>query len=97
MRDCGAVLAAVACSVTTQYGVKYLVDALSGADRGNGVWFAFALLVSLIAADNLLWRRRGLDRELRVRARHRRPAPRPVPPSDRAFAAAISQTACPAC
>jgi len=50
----GAVLAAVACSITTQYGVKYLVDTLSGADRGNGVWFAFALLVSLIAADNLL-------------------------------------------
>jgi ATP-binding cassette, subfamily B, bacterial len=55
----GAVLAAVACSITTQYGVKYLVDTLSGADRGNGVWFAFALLVSLIAADNLLWRIAG--------------------------------------
>ena len=54
-----AVLAAVVCSITTQYGVKYLVDALSGADRGNGVWFAFALLVSLIAADNLLWRIAG--------------------------------------
>ena len=35
----GAVLAAVACSITTQYGVKYLVDTLSGADRRNGVWF----------------------------------------------------------
>ena len=54
-----AVLAAVGCSITTQYGVKYLVDALSGADRGNGVWLAFALLVSLIAADNLLWRIAG--------------------------------------
>ena len=54
-----AVLAAVGCSITTQYGVKYLVDALSAADRGNGVWFAFALLVSLIAADNLLWRIAG--------------------------------------
>ena len=54
-----AVLAAVGCSITTQYGVKYLVDTLSGADRGNSVWFAFALLVSLIAADNLLWRIAG--------------------------------------
>ena len=51
-----AVLAAVACSVSTQYGVKYLVDALSGNRGGAGVWVAFALLVSLIAADNLLWR-----------------------------------------
>ena len=50
-----AVLAAVACSVGTQYGVKYLVDALS---RGTaaGVWTAFLVLGSLIAADNLLWR-----------------------------------------
>ena len=55
----GAVLAAVVCSITTQYGVKYLVDTLSGNDRDNGVWIAFALLVSLIAADNLLWRIAG--------------------------------------
>jgi ATP-binding cassette subfamily B protein len=51
-----AVLAAVACSVSTQYGVKYLVDALSGNGVAAGVWAAFLLLVSLIAADNLLWR-----------------------------------------
>jgi len=50
-----AVLAAVTCSVGTQYGVKYLVDVLSSHD-GAGVWLAFALLGSLIAADNLLWR-----------------------------------------
>jgi ATP-binding cassette, subfamily B, bacterial len=50
-----AVLGAVACSVGTQYGVKYLVDTLS---RGvaAGVWTAFILLGSFIAADNLLWR-----------------------------------------
>src|SRR6267154_4993079 len=53
-----AVLGAVGCSVTTQYGLKYLVDTLSGAG-GRGVWFAFALLVALIAADNLLWRLAG--------------------------------------
>jgi ATP-binding cassette, subfamily B, bacterial len=50
-----AVLSAVACSVGTQYGVKFMVDMLSNHD-GNGVWIAFALLGSLIAADNLLWR-----------------------------------------
>jgi ATP-binding cassette subfamily B protein len=51
-----AVAAAVACSVSTQYGVKYLVDTLSESQVGDGVWIAFLLLVSLIAADNLLWR-----------------------------------------
>jgi ATP-binding cassette subfamily B protein len=51
-----AVLAAVACSVSTQYGVKYLVDTLSGSPVDNQVWLAFLLLVSLISADNLLWR-----------------------------------------
>jgi ATP-binding cassette, subfamily B, bacterial len=52
-----AVVAAVACSVGTQYGVKYLVDGLSaGATRAGGVWLAFIFLVSLIAADNFLWR-----------------------------------------
>src|SRR4051794_27907317 len=51
------VMAAVACSVGTQYGVKYLVDNLSaGPDRAGGVWLAFIFLMSLIAADNFLWR-----------------------------------------
>jgi ATP-binding cassette subfamily B protein len=52
-----AVVAAVACSVGTQYGVKYLVDGLSaGPDRAGSVWLAFVFLMSLIAADNFLWR-----------------------------------------
>jgi ATP-binding cassette, subfamily B, bacterial len=52
-----SVILAVACSVGTQYGVKYLVDGLSaGPDRANTVWLAFVLLMSLIAADNFLWR-----------------------------------------
>jgi len=52
-----AVLAAVACSVSTQYGVKLLVDSLSPtAGQGVSPWTAFAVLVSFIAADNLLWR-----------------------------------------
>jgi ATP-binding cassette subfamily B protein len=50
-----AVLSAVACSVSTQYGVKHLVDVLSNGVNA-GVWTAFLLLGSLIAADNVLWR-----------------------------------------
>ncbi len=50
-----AVLAAVACSVGTQYGVKYLVDVLANHDNA-GIWIAFGLLGSLITFDNLLWR-----------------------------------------
>src|SRR5713226_2052125 len=52
-----AVVAAVACSVSTQYGVKYLVDALTaGPAHSGGVWLAFIFLISLIASDVLLWR-----------------------------------------
>jgi len=51
------VVAAVACSVGTQYGVKYLVDSLSvGPSHADNVWLAFVILMSLIAADNFLWR-----------------------------------------
>jgi ATP-binding cassette subfamily B protein len=55
-----AIAAAVACSVGTQYGVKFLVDGLSGGP-GNAanVWLAFILLMSLIATDNFLWRIAG--------------------------------------
>jgi ATP-binding cassette subfamily B protein len=53
-----AVLAAVACSVGTQYGLKYLVDGLSAGpnSKTNGVWLAFVFLVTLISADMFLWR-----------------------------------------
>jgi ATP-binding cassette, subfamily B, bacterial len=57
-----AVFAAVACSVGAQYGVKVLVDSLSGGSTqtaGSHVWFGFLLLAGLIAADNLLWRLAG--------------------------------------
>jgi len=50
-----AVLGAVACSVGTQYGVKFLVDTLSSGANA-AVWTAFCLLGALIVADNLLWR-----------------------------------------
>jgi ATP-binding cassette subfamily B protein len=52
-----AVALAVACSIFTQYGVKMLVDNLSLPTRQpSSVWHVFALVVGLIAADNLLWR-----------------------------------------
>jgi ATP-binding cassette subfamily B protein len=54
------VLAAVTCSVSSQYGVKYLVDTLSApASSQRNVWVAFSVLASLIAADMLLWRVAG--------------------------------------
>jgi ATP-binding cassette subfamily B protein len=58
------VLAAVGCSVGTQYGIKLLVDTLThsggGEDGAANVWPAFGLLVVLIAADSVLWRLAGL-------------------------------------
>jgi ATP-binding cassette subfamily B protein len=55
-----AVVAAVASSVGAQYGVKMLVDTLSGASVvATSVWVAFAVLAGLIAADMLLWRLAG--------------------------------------
>src|SRR5436309_2814717 len=53
-----AVLAAVACSVGAQYGVKLLVDTLAGDGHAGAAsaWLAFVLLTALIAADNMLWR-----------------------------------------
>ncbi len=52
-----AVVAAVACSIFTQYAVKLMVDALSNPTAATvGVWTAFALLVAFIAGDNVLWR-----------------------------------------
>jgi ATP-binding cassette subfamily B protein len=48
---------AVLCSVVTQYGVKVLVDTLSQpVPNPAGAWLAFCILVTFIAADNLLWR-----------------------------------------
>ena len=55
-----AVVAAVSCSVSTQYGVKRLVDALSSPSKSGSPWFAFCILLFFIAADNLFWRVAGL-------------------------------------
>jgi ATP-binding cassette, subfamily B, bacterial len=56
----GSVLAAVGCAVGSQYGVKNLVDALGSGGAGGGrLWSAVALLLVLVAGDNLLWRLGG--------------------------------------
>ena len=55
----GAVLFAVGCTVLTQYGMKHLVDVIARGPAAKGVWSAFILLATLIAADNLLWRVAG--------------------------------------
>ncbi len=53
-----SVVIAVTCAVSTQYGMKYLIDivALGRESAGHKVWTAFALLCGLVAADNLSWR-----------------------------------------
>src|SRR2546428_4801207 len=55
-----AVVAAVACSVGAQYGVKVLVDTLAGGlyvgQNARDAWLGFLLLATLVAVDNLLWR-----------------------------------------
>jgi ATP-binding cassette subfamily B protein len=49
---------AVFAAVSTQYGIKQLIDAVSHGPHGAGagVWFAFGVLCVMIAADNLTWR-----------------------------------------
>lgn len=51
-----SVIAAVTFSVSTQYGLKKLVDALSNPSQHGAVWVAFAMVIGFIAADNLSWR-----------------------------------------
>jgi ATP-binding cassette, subfamily B, bacterial len=55
-----AVLAAVACSIGSQYAVKHLVDVL-GTHRPppTVLWGAVGILLGLVAGDNLLWRVAG--------------------------------------
>src|SRR5262245_58928344 len=54
-----SVLAAVACAIGSQYGIKFLVDALARGPDAGLAWIAFGLLASLIALDNMLWRLAG--------------------------------------
>src|SRR6202167_4255677 len=55
-----AVLAAVICAVGSQYAVKNLVDVLSTkGPAAYTLWSAVAVLLALVAGDNLLWRLAG--------------------------------------
>jgi ATP-binding cassette, subfamily B, bacterial len=55
-----SVLVAVMCAVSVQYGLKHLIDIIAaGPEKAAGLWTAFALLCSLVAADSLLWRIAG--------------------------------------
>ena len=53
-----SVVVAVTCGVSTQYGMKHLIDIVATGREaaGNQVWSAFALLCGLVAADNVSWR-----------------------------------------
>ncbi|MFL5285770.1 MAG: ABC transporter transmembrane domain-containing protein, partial [Rhodopila sp.] len=53
-----SVIVAVTCAVSTQYGMKHLIDIVAAGREAAGtlVWGAFALLCGLVAADNLSWR-----------------------------------------
>ncbi len=52
-----SVVLAVFAAVSTQYGLKTLIDQVAkGVDGGGHVWPAFVLLCALITADNLMWR-----------------------------------------
>jgi ATP-binding cassette, subfamily B, bacterial len=55
-----AVLAAVFCNVGSQYAVKHLVDVLGTHEPPfNVLWGAVAILLGLVAGDNMLWRVAG--------------------------------------
>ena len=48
-----SVLIAVVCGVSTQYGMKHLIDIIAAPPAADGrVWWAFALLCALITAAN---------------------------------------------
>jgi ATP-binding cassette subfamily B protein len=53
-----SMLVAVTASVSTQYGMKHLIDIVATGQQaaGDKVWGAFAVLCGLVAADNLSWR-----------------------------------------
>ncbi len=55
-----AVLGAVGCAIGGQYALKNLVDVLGLGDPSDWqLWSAVALLLGLVAGDNLLWRLAG--------------------------------------
>src|SRR5260370_11053072 len=80
----GAVLAAVICAVGSQYAVKNLVDVLGTQHPATyTLWSAVALLLALVAGDNLLWRLAGWVSTHAFVAGGGRHLPDPVHPSFR--------------
>jgi ATP-binding cassette subfamily B protein len=55
------VLVGVTCAVSSQYGLKHLIDVVSMGRQGGApyVWGAFVLLCVLVVGDNLSWRVAG--------------------------------------
>jgi len=54
------IVAAAACSVGVQYGMKLIVDTMAGNDRSSrAIWNWLALFIVLIAAESALWRLSG--------------------------------------
>jgi len=51
-----SVLGAVSFSVSTDWALKGVVDALSRGPQSGHVWTALLVLIGFIAADNILWR-----------------------------------------
>ncbi|CAN7270261.1 ABC transporter ATP-binding protein/permease [Trinickia sp. LjRoot230] len=52
-----SVFAAVGCALASQYAIKHLIDVLgAGRNHPGPLWGAFAILIGLITADNMLWR-----------------------------------------
>ncbi|MBP0591804.1 ABC transporter ATP-binding protein [Paraburkholderia sp. LEh10] len=52
-----SVFAAVGCALASQYAIKHLIDVLAaGRNHPGALWAAYAILVGLIASDNMLWR-----------------------------------------
>jgi len=48
-------LAAAGCAVTVQYAMKLIVDAMAAGDH-PAVWWSLGVFLTLIAAENVLWR-----------------------------------------
>jgi ATP-binding cassette subfamily B protein len=54
------IVAAAACSVGVQYGMKLIVDTMADNDRSSrAIWNWLALFIVLIAAESALWRLSG--------------------------------------
>ena len=55
-----SMLSAVGCAIASQYAVKTLVDVLGmGTPTDGELWGTVAMLLGLVAGDNLLWRLAG--------------------------------------